>query len=117
MRRLSSDSIASPLVTPLRLVPVGPARTIPIDVLIPDAGGMREPAREARVQLFERVRESGTHVDYCVVVTPIGADQTAFNDFADQLTGDDPDELVDLALSGVLFARADELDDESEDTE
>lgn len=101
----------------LKLVPVGSARTLPIDVLIPDGGGACEPAREARVQLFERFRESGSRADYIVTVTPIRADGVALHEYADQITGEDPDELLELALSGALFARTDETDDLLDDPE
>ncbi|WP_159085660.1 hypothetical protein [Burkholderia sp. MSMB0856] len=63
------------------------------------------------LQLFERFRESGPRVDFCVLVTPVGADHVPLHDYTDELTGDDPDELLDFALAAGTFAAVDELDE------
>ncbi|MBU9615223.1 hypothetical protein KTE96_26155 [Burkholderia multivorans] len=98
----------------LMLVAVGPARTVPMAATIPVVAGDSAALRSVdvcAVQLFERFCESGPRVDFCVIVTPIGADRVPLHSYADELTGGDPDELLDFALAGGAFAAVDELDE------
>jgi hypothetical protein len=96
----------------LTLVAHGPARAVPMAAMIPVAGaGALRSVDTCTVQLFERYRESGPRVDFCVVITPVDADGAPLHDYADELTGNDPDELLDFALAGGAFVAIDELDE------
>lgn len=112
MHRPSHQSSAAPLTT-FRLVAVGPARIVPMAVMIPVAGAAAalRSVDTCTVQLFERYRESGPRVDFCVVTTPVDADGVPLHDYADELTGNDPDELLDFALAGGAFVAIAELDE------
>ncbi|WP_175044924.1 hypothetical protein [Burkholderia lata] len=112
MRRASRQFSVVPAPA-LTRVAVGPARAVPMAATIPVAGatGALRSVDTCTVQLFERFRESGPRVDFCVVTTPVDADGVSLHDYADEFTGQDPEELLDFVLSGGAFAAVGELDE------
>ncbi|WP_157643752.1 hypothetical protein [Burkholderia ubonensis] len=96
-----------------RLVAVGPARVVPISVMVsgPYAPAELRPVDVCIVQAFERFRESGPRVDFAVVVKLISADGIVLHHCADEFTGDDLDELLDYALSGGPYMSVDGADE------
>lgn len=97
---------AEPLepLEPLRLVAVEPARTVTARGVVPSSreGRCYERVRAARIEVFGRVRESGTRVGWLVRATPIGDNDAAWPEYAEQVIGDDLERLIELAMSDAV---------------
>ncbi|KWK50420.1 hypothetical protein WT81_33410 [Burkholderia stagnalis] len=76
--------------------------------------------RAARVEVFERVRESGARADWLINATPIGDDNVEWPEYAEWAISEDPEALIELVLPAGVFAagvfvHVDELDDDEQE--
>lgn len=113
-----------PPPAPCTLIPSGPARALAARGVVPSSskGRIYELVRSVRVEVYERVREDGTRLDWLVCVEPCGANRAAWPEYTERASGDDPEVLIRLLIpDGVfvpgVYVAADEIEDLLDDIE